>query len=251
VIPLVEIFANETIDDLILGGLKVIQKKKGFRFALDAVLLAHFASLKRGNKIIDLGTGTGIIPLILSTRAKDLKITGVEIQQEVAQMARRSVTLNNLKDIEIVNADLRNIGSEQHGQYDLVISNPPYLPIGQGKISPIEEVALSRHELECSLEDLVKSAALLLKNKGNFALVHRPERLGEIISLLTKFKIEPKRIRLVHPFLNKNANLVLIEATKGTKPGLIVHEPLVIYHDDGVYTKEIMEYYDGGETCGK
>lgn len=245
---MVEIFDNETIDDLILGGLKIIQKKKGFRFAIDAVLLAHFATVKKGAKIIDLGTGTGVIPLILSTRGRDLEITGVEIQKQVAQMAQRSIALNHLEGIKIINTDFNDLDSMHHTKYDLVVSNPPYLPVDRGKISPSEEIALSRHELKCSLEDLVKSAVLLLKNQGRFALIHRSDRLAEIIALLTTHKLEPKRIRLVHPFFGKPANLLLVEAIKGAKTGVAVHEPLVIYDNDGKYTKEILEYY-GGETC--
>ncbi|KJS18796.1 MAG: hypothetical protein VR72_21555 [Clostridiaceae bacterium BRH_c20a] len=247
---MVDVRENESIDELILGGLKIIQKTGGFRFSLDAVLLAHFATVKKGYKVIDLGTGTGVIPLILTTRALELNITGVEIQEEVAQRAKRSLALNQLKNIKIITADLRNLGEEHLGHYDLVISNPPYLTLNQGKISPSEEIALSRHEIKCSLEDLIRSAQKLIKNQGRFALIHRAERLAEIIAYLKVYKLEPKRIRLIHPYLAEAANLVLIEVIKGAKPGLTVHTPLVIYNGDGTYTKEILDYYDGGETCG-
>lgn len=246
---MVEIRENETIDDLILGGLKIIQKNSGFRFSLDAVLLAHFVAVKKGSKIIDLGTGTGVIPLILTTRAQELEITGIEIQKEVAQMAKRSMDLNHLDMVRIINTDLRNMGQEHYGRYDVVISNPPYLPLNQGKISPSEEIAISRHEIKCSLEELIKSAGKFLKNQGKFALVHRAERLAEIISLLKLYTLEPKRIRFIHPYQAKPANLLLVEAIKGASPGLTVHTPLVVYKDDGTYAKEILEYYGGDMTC--
>ncbi|KJS87909.1 MAG: hypothetical protein JM58_02565 [Peptococcaceae bacterium BICA1-8] len=246
---MVDVRENESIDDLILGGLKIIQKTGGFRFSLDAILLAHFATVKKGYRIIDLGTGTGIIPLILTTRAHELDITGVEIQEEAAQMAKRSLALNQLLDIKIINADLRKLGEEHWGHYDLVISNPPYLTLNQGKISPSEEIALSRHEIKCSLEDLIRSGEKLVKNRGKFALIHRAERLAEIIAHLNTYKLEPKRIRLIHPYLAESANLLLVEAIKGGKPGLTVHTPLVVYNADGTYTKEILNYYYGGETC--
>jgi len=246
---LIELYENEIIDDLLIGGLKIIQKKSGFRFSIDAVLLAHFAAVKKGNKIIDLGTGTGVIPLILTTRAQDLEITGVEIQKDMAQMAKRSLFLNHLEQVKIINADLRELGTEHYGRYDLVTSNPPYLPLKQGKISPIEGIALARHEVKCSMEDVIRTAQQLLKNQGKFALVHRAERLAEIIACLKSYSLEPKRLRLIHPYLAKPANLLLIEAVKGAKPGLKVHEPLIIYNADGTYTREILEYYCGGETC--
>lgn len=248
VIEMAEIRENETLDDLILGGLKIIQKNSGFRFSLDAVLLAHFPEVKDGFKIIDLGTGTGVIPLILTTRAKNLRITGVEIQGEIARMAQRSMDLNQLNQVKIINADLRSLGREHYGKYDLVISNPPYLPVNQGKISPIQEIALSRHELMCSLEELIFAAKKLVKNSGKVALIHRSERLAEIIAGLKAKGLEPKRIKPIHPYLKKPANLILVEAIKGAKSGLILDSPLVVYNEDGTYTEEILKYYYGGET---
>ncbi|NLT95140.1 MAG: tRNA1(Val) (adenine(37)-N6)-methyltransferase [Clostridia bacterium] len=239
---------TETIDDLILGGLRVIQKTGGFRFSLDAVLLAHFVAVKDGYKIIDLGTGTGVIPLILTTRARNLEITGVEIQEEIALMAQRSIKLNNLEQVTIFNADLRALGPEHYGKYDLVVSNPPYLPVNQGKISPIKEIALSKHEITCTLEDLVITAGKLAKNSGKIALIHRAERLPETISLLKGKGLEPKRLRAVHPYQKRPANLILIEAVKGAKPGLAIESPLIVYNDDGTYSDEILTYYNGGET---
>lgn len=246
-----DIRENETVDDLILGGLRIIQKSSGFRFSLDAVLVAQFAFVKNGLKIIDLGTGTGVIPLILTTRAQNLDITGVEIQEEIALMAQRSMKLNNLDQVTIIHGDLRRLGQEHYGKYDLIISNPPYLPVNQGKISPAKEIAISRHEIMCSLEDLILAAAKLAKNQGRFALIHRSERLAEIITILKANGMEPKRMRFVHPYLKRPANLILLEAIKGAKPGMTIDTPLVVYNDDGTYTREIQKYYDGGETCAR
>lgn len=244
----VEIKENETIDDLILGDLKIIQKRDGFRFSLDAVLLAHFAHLKKGAQIIDLGTGTGIIPLLLSTREVGLEILGVEIQKAIAEMAQRSIALNALKQIQVINEDFRELGREHFNRYDLVISNPPYLPVAQGKISPKEEIAVARHELKCTLEDLIKAASKFMVDKGRLALIHRAERLAEIISYAKSYNLEPKRLRLIYPYLNQTANLVLVEAIKGGKPGLQVQKPLIVYNEDGSYTQEILEYYLSGVT---
>lgn len=240
---MIEIKHDESVDDLILSGLKIIQKKTGFRFAIDAVLLAHFASLKRDDKVIDLGTGTGIIPLLLSTRYKDLDITAIDIQREVIEMASRSIELNNLDNIKVISGDFRELDSSYNNKFSLVISNPPYLPLEQGKISPKENIALSRHELKCNLEQLVSTAKRLLKNGGRFSLVHRSERLAELITELRDKNIEPKRMRLVYPQLDKPSNLVLLEGIKGAKPGVKVEEPLAVYDSQGNYTKEVLKFY--------
>ncbi|MDK2822278.1 MAG: tRNA1Val (adenine37-N6)-methyltransferase [Clostridia bacterium] len=249
VIDVVKIKENETVDDLILSGLKIIQKTSSFRFSIDAVLLAHFVTVKKKDKVIDLGTGTGVIPLIISTREKELDLTGIEIQEEMAEMAKRSMLLNNLTDIKIIAGDFRKLGKEFNNKFNLVVSNPPYLPLNQGKISSIPEIALSRHEIKCTLGELMETAARLLKNQGRFTLIHRAERLGQIIALLQKEKLEPKRMRLVHSHFNKPANLVLLESVKGASPSLKVYEPLIIYNQDGSYTNEILNYYFGGEAC--
>jgi len=245
---MVEIKDNETVDDLLISGLKIIQKARGFRFSLDAVLLAHFVTVKEKDKVIDLGTGTGIIPLLLTTRAKGLDLTGVEIQKEIAEMAQRSMILNGLNEIKIMNEDLRQIPKSFNGQYDLVVANPPYLPLNQGKISPLPEVAISRHEIKCSLEELVRTAARLLKPQGRFALIHKSDRLTELMLVLKANDLEPRRMRLIHPKLEKNANLVLLEARKGAQPYLEVLNPLIVYERDGSYSQELLEYYLGGES---
>lgn len=242
---LVEIKDDESLDDLILSGLKIIQKKAGFRFAIDAVLLAHFTSLKSKDRVIDLGTGTGIIPLLLTTRCQDLEITAIDIQEDVVEMAKRTLKLNNLNNIRIIQGDFRKLANLEKGSFSLVVSNPPYLPLNQGKISPREEIALSRHELKCNLQELVATASRLLKIGGRFSVVYRSERLAELINEFTKEKIEPKRLRLVYPQLDKSSNLVLLEGIKGAKPGLKIEEPLAVYDGQGNYTQEVLKFYGG------
>ncbi|NMA01902.1 MAG: tRNA1(Val) (adenine(37)-N6)-methyltransferase [Clostridia bacterium] len=242
---MVEIKHDESLDDLILSGLKIIQKKSGFRFAIDAVLLAHFTSLENKDKVIDLGTGTGIIPLLLTTRCEDLDITAVEIQGDMVEMAKRSLELNNLDNIRIIQGDFRELESLYNDKFNLVISNPPYLPLNQGKISPREDIALSRHELKCNLREVISTASRLLKMGGRFSLVHRSERLAEIITEFTRKNIEPKRLRLVYPQLEKPSNLVLLEGIKGAKPGLKIEKPLAVYDGQGNYTQEVLKFYGG------
>lgn len=237
---------DETLDDLNLNELKVIQKKKSFRFAIDAVLLAHFATIKNKDKIIDLGTGTGVIPLIMQTRAEDLKITGIEIQSQMAEMARRTLTFNKLNNIEIVESDLNLLDTSFNQQYNLVVSNPPYFPLNEGRISPLREVAIARHEIKCNLQQIVKTAKRLIKGKGRFALIHRAERLGEIINECYKVGLEPKRVQAIYPNLKSEANLVLVEALKDGGSGIKFLKPLIVYDEKGNYTKELLEIYNGG-----
>ncbi|MBZ4654546.1 MAG: putative O-methyltransferase [Peptococcaceae bacterium] len=246
------IYPDETLDDLLIQGLRIIQKAKGFRFTLDSVMLSHFATLKEGDRVADLGTGTGIIPLILSTRAKKLKILGVELQPHIAEMALRSVKLNKLEEkIEIVEGDIRNIHKVMGGgQYTLVTANPPYWSVSEGLPSPAETKALSRHEISCSLEDFIASASKLLNYQGRFALIHRADRLMDIIGLLRRYQLEPRRMRLIHPYLGKCAQHVLLEARKSAPPELKVLPPLVVYEAPGRYTPEILRWYGKEEIKG-
>lgn len=246
------IYSDETLDDLLIQGLRIIQKSKGFRFTLDSVLLSHFATLKEGDRVADLGTGTGIIPLILSTRAKKLKIMGVELQPPLAEMAHRSVKLNKLEEkIEIVEGDIRNIHKViGGGQYTLVTANPPYWSLSEGFPSPAETKALSRHEISCSLEDFVASASKLLNYQGRFALIHRADRLMDIIVLLRRYQLEPRRMRFIHPYLGKQARHVLLEAKKSAPPELKVLPPLVVYEAPGRYSPEILSWYGKEEIKG-
>lgn len=237
--------SDETLDDLIINNLQLIQKKKGFRFTLDSVLLAQFATLKEGDKIVDLGTGTGIIPFILSTRLQNIRIVGIEIQEELVEMANRSVTLNNLgKVIEIVQEDMKSVHKVLGGgKFNLVTANPPYWLPRDGKPSPAESRAISRHELACSLEDVAASASKLLNYQGRFAMIFPSNRLLSVFDLLRHYKLEPRRIRFIHSFYDRSARLMLLEARKNAPAELQVLAPLIIYEKLGHYGAEILAWY--------
>lgn len=236
---------NERIDDLKLKGLKIIQNTDGFCFGMDAVLLSSFCEIRKNATIVDLGTGTGIIPLLIWGKNQVKKIYGIEIQEEVAQMAKRTVEMNNLEDsIQIINMDLNN-APEKLGIniFDTVISNPPYMLQGGGIINPEDKKAISRHEITCTLEDVIRTGSRLLKHNGSFFMVHRPHRIVDIFCLLREYKLEPKKIRFVHPKVEDKPNLVLIKSVKASKPELKFEKPLYVYNDDGTYTEEIYKIY--------
>lgn len=236
---------EERIDDLQLKGLKIIQNPKWFCFGIDAVLLSDFARVKKKDKIVDLGTGTGIIPLLMYGRYEPAKITGVEIQNDVAQMAKRSIKLNELEDrIEIFIGDIKNC-YEHIGLncIDVVVSNPPYKKGDTGLISPDENKSISRSEILIKLDELILTASKLLKTGGKFYMIHRPERLKDIIVGLDKHNFTTKKIRFVHPKVNKSPNMMLIEAVKAGGEFLKIEEPLYIYNEDGSYTDEINRIY--------
>ncbi|MBQ6857598.1 MAG: tRNA1(Val) (adenine(37)-N6)-methyltransferase [Lachnospiraceae bacterium] len=241
----VDLMENERLDDLQRNGLKIIQKTDGFCFGMDAVLLSGFATVKPGEKVLDMGTGTGIIPLLLSAKTKGEHFTGLEIQDVIADMAARSVNLNHLEEkIEIVNGDIKE-ASRIFGaaSFDVVTTNPPYMNDAHGLKNPTEVKAISRHEVLCTLEDVVREGAKVLKSGGRMYMVHRPHRLIEIITAMKQYKLEPKRMKMVHPFLDKEANMVLIEAVKGGGSWLKMEAPIVVYKETGVYTDEIWEIY--------
>ena len=248
---MVQLKADETLDDLLIGDLKVIQKKNGFRFTLDSVLLAHFAHVKEGDRVVDLGTGTGIIPLILSTRAAKLSICGVELHEEMVEMAERSVKLNKAEGyIQIRKADIKDIHKTlAGGENTLVTANPPYWTIKEGKHSEVYLKATARHELVCTLEDFLGAAAKLLNYQGRFAMIHRTERLADVFELLRKYELEPRRIRFVHSFAGKSSRHVLIEARRKAPAELLVLPPLVVYRAPGEYTEEVMGWYGKGEDA--
>lgn len=236
---------NERIDDLQRNGYKIIQKLDGFCFGMDAVLLSGFANVKQGEKALDLGTGTGILPLLLEAKYQGTHYTGLEIQKEMAEMAARSVALNHLEDkIRIVEGDIKE-ASRLFGaaSFDVVTSNPPYMNNAHGLKNPDLPKAIARHEVLCTLEDVVREAARLLRPGGRFYMVHRPHRLIEIIMALKERGLEPKRMKLVHPFADKEANMVLIEAVRGGKSMIKVEAPIVVYKEPGVYTEEIYSVY--------
>ena len=241
----IECREDERIDDLQRNGYRIIQKKKGFCFGMDAVLLSGFAQVREGERAIDLGTGTGIIPILLKAKTAGDHFIGLEIQEEVAEMAARSVSLNHLGDqVEIVRGDIRE-ASQLFGRasFDVVTSNPPYMNDQHGLKNPDMLKAISRHEVLCTLDDVCREAAALLKPGGRFYMVHRPHRLAEIISALKQYKLEPKRMKLVHPFIDKEANMVLIEAVRGGKSMMKVEAPIIVYQEPGVYTEEIYTIY--------
>lgn len=236
---------DERIDDLQRNGYRIIQKKKGFCFGMDAVLLSGFARVKEGEVAVDLGTGTGIIPILLEAKTEGKHFTGLEIQEEVAEMASRSVALNGLQDrVAIVRGDIKEASQLfDKASFDVVTSNPPYMNDQHGLKNPQEMKAISRHEVLCTLDDVCREAAALLKPGGRFYMVHRPHRLAEIISALKEYKLEPKRMKLVHPFIDKDANMVLIEAVRGGRSMMKVEAPIIVYKEPGVYTDEIYTIY--------
>ena len=236
---------GEKIDDLQRDGLSIIQNPGRFCFGIDAVLLSYFARAAGKDKVIDLGTGTGIIPILMSSRTKAEHFTALEIQEESADMAGRSVLLNGLEDrISVVTGDIREAGRMfAPASFDVVTCNPPYMRGGHGLVNPDEPKAVARHEILCTLEDVTAAAAHLLRSRGRFYMVHRPARLGEIFRSLTHHHLEPKRIRLVYPYAGREANMVLIEAVSGAGSGMHVEAPLIVYSAPGVYTDEVMDVY--------
>lgn len=241
----VELKENERIDDLQRNGYRIIQNPKKFCFGMDAVLLSGFARVKPGARVLDLGTGTGIIPILLEAKTQAAHLTALEIQEESADMARRSVLLNGLSDkIDIVTGDIREAdGLFAAAGFDVVTCNPPYM-IGQhGLINPDAPKAIARHEIMCTLEDVVRTASKLLKPGGSFFMVHRPFRLAEIITVMEQYKLEPKRMQLVYPYVDKEPNMVLIEGCRGGRSRMMVEKPLIIFKAPDVYMDEIKELY--------
>ena len=236
---------NERIDDLQRNHYKIIQDPERFCFGMDAVLLSGFARAKEGDRVLDLGTGTGIIPILMEAKTQAAHFTGLEIQHESADMAARSVSLNHLEGkIEIVTGDIKEAFSLfGAASFDVVTCNPPYMTEHHGLTNPEAPKAIARHELLCTLEDVISQAARLLKPGGNFYMVHRPFRLVDIITLLRTYGVEPKRMKMVYPFVDKEPNMVLIEANRGGRPRLSVEKPLIVYKEPGVYTDEIYDIY--------
>lgn len=223
---------GESLEDLQMNNLRIIQKIDGFRFGSDALLLSNYVRVSPGAKIADLGTGTGIIPLLLSAKTRAARITGIEIQPEMAEMAKRSVALNGLQDrIEIVEGNfLDAVSWFGCGCFDAIVTNPPYTKPGGGLVNPQDAKAISRHEIHCTLEQLISVSSRLLKHHGRFFMIHRPERLVDIFCSMRAFRIEPKSIRLVHPSMGKPANLVLIYGLKNGNTQVTVEDPLFLYN---------------------
>lgn len=239
------LLANERLDELQRNGYAIIQDPKRFCFGMDAVLLSGFAKVKKCENALDLGTGTGIIPILLEAKNEGAHYTGLEIQPESADMARRSVLYNHLEEkISIVVGDIKE-ASQIFGasSFDVVTTNPPYM-IGQhGLTNPSDCKAIARHEVLCSLDDVLRESARLLKPQGRFYMVHRPFRLAEIFCRMVEYRIEPKRMRLVYPYADKEPNMVLIEGLHNGKSRITVEKPLIVYKEPGVYTDEIYDVY--------
>lgn len=237
--------SHERVDDLQLKELKIIQNPDWFCFGIDAVLLADFAEAGARAKVMDLCTGNGIVPLLLYGKNKGKKLVGLEIQPEIAEMAERSVRLNGLEDkISIKTGDAAQIREwENAHSYDVVTMNPPYKPIGHGIVNPGDHKAIARHEITADLEALIESAAYLLNSQGRFYMVHRPQRLMDILTLMRKYGIEPKRIRLVYPKQGKQPNIVLVKGILGGKPDLVMDPAFFVYDDQGAYTPELHKIY--------
>ncbi len=239
-----ELQPGERIDSLGVQNWQIIQSEAAFRFSLDAVLLAHFANVRAQGSAVDLGTGTGAIALFLLMRGI-ARVSGLDNNPDLVAMATRTAALNGLTDrLAFVCADVKEIqASYAAGAYDLVTANPPYRLPGSGRISPVSAVAQARHETTAGLKDFVSAAAFLLRNRGRLAMIHLPERLTDICAALRTAGLEPKRMRFVHPFSDRPAKMVLIEAVKGVKPGLAVLPPLMIYKSQREYCQEILDYY--------
>lgn len=235
---------DETIEDLQYKGLKIIQKKSGYKFTTDAVLLANFAHGAKGKRVLEVGCGSGVISILIASKQQPKSIVGVEIQQEVYEMAKRSILLNGLQDtISLLNIDAKNLGSEYNESFDMLVSNPPYRKIGSGMTQREDTLCISRHEVALTLEDLFKIAKRTLKFGGSFYLVHQVERLAEAFILGGKYGIEPKELCPVVPRQNQPANLFLARFVKGGKTGLKWLNPIVVMDDEGNYTVTVKKLY--------
>lgn len=236
---------DETIDDLQLKNLNLIQKKDGFKFGIDAVLLSDFACIKNKHRVMDLCTGTGIIPFLIYGKYEPEAVYGLEIQEDMIDMAKRSVELNSLEGkVSFLNEDLKNIESlKKLKKFDVVTVNPPYKLNNAGIVNPNDKLAIARHEILCNLEDVISASRVLLKDNGRLFMIHRPERLADIFTLMRKYKIEPKRVKMIHPKIGKAPNIVLVEGQRDGGAYLKWEAPLYVYDDNGKYTKEIDSIY--------
>ena len=236
---------DERIDDLQRNHYGIIQRKGAFCFGMDAVLLSGFAAVKKGERALDLGTGTGIIPILLSAKTEGEHFTGLEIQEESADMARRSVSYNHLEErVDIVTGDIKEAGTLfARASFDVVTSNPPYMNDAHGIKNPGDAKAIARHEVKCTLEDVVREGTRVLKPGGRFCMVHRPRRLIEIITVMKRHGLEPKRMKMVHPYADREANMVLIEAVRGGGPLLKMEAPVIVFDQNGDYSREIRTTY--------
>lgn len=237
---------GERIDELQRNGYRIIQNPERFCFGMDAVLLSSFANAKPGERVLDLGTGNGVIPILMAGKTKGEKFFGLEIQEESADLARRSVMLNELEDkIEIITGDMKEaVNIFGAASFHVITMNPPYMTGNHGLVNASDAKALARHEITCTLEEMIAQVSKVLKPRGRFYMVHRPFRLAEIFSLMCKYRLEPKRMRLVYPYVDKEPNMVLIEGLRDGNSRITVEKPLIVYEAPGVYTKELREMYE-------
>ena len=242
------ILEDETLDDLQIKNCKIIQKKSGFKFGIDAVLLANFVKYKKNDTVTDLGTGTGIIPILLKAKSNIGKVYAIEIQERIADMARRSVELNNFQgDIEILNINLKDsLDFIPRHSIDIITSNPPYMP-KEKLLSGNESMMISRNEIFCDIADIMKVSSDLLKSNGKMFMIHRPSRLSDIIYEGRKNKLEVKELQMIYPSVGKSANMILLKFVKNAKPEIRMLTPLIVHQDDGKYTEDVQKIYDKKE----
>ncbi len=240
---------GERIDSLLRNGYRIIQNTRLFCFGMDAVLLSSFAKAGKDDEVADLCTGNGVIPILMAAKTEAKSFTGIEIQEESAELGRRSVELNHLTDrIRIVTGDIKE-APELFGNasFTVVTVNPPYMNENHGLINPSSAKAIARHELLCTLEDVIRVSSALLKESGRLYMVHRPHRLADVMETMRRYKLEPKRLRMVHPYVDKEPNMVLLEAGKGGGPFLRVEAPLIVFKEEGCYTDEVAALYGNEE----
>lgn len=245
-----DIYEDERIDDLQCKGYRIIQKPKGFCFGVDAVLLANFAKVKKGQKVLDLCTGGGVIPILLAAKTEGSTFTGLELQEAYADMAGRSVALNDLADkVKIICGDVKNVRELfSPASFSVVTVNPPYMTEHHGLMNLYEPKTIARHEVALSLEDVVAAAGYVLPENGSFFMIHKPFRLAEIFKVMKQYRIEPKRMRLVHPYVDREPNMVLIEGLKGGRERITIEPPLIVYKNRNIYSDEIISVYGKNGT---
>ena len=241
----IKLLEGESIDDLQLNNLYIIQKEKGFRFGVDAVLLSNFAKVKRNHRVVDLCTGTGIVPFLVYGKYKPKEVIGIEIQDDMVEMANRSTLYNNTEEIvKFYNGDLKDLKLlDKLGKFDVLTVNPPYKLNNSGILNSEDKLAIARHEILCNLEDVIAASRKLLKDNGRMFIVHRPERLIDIFELMRKYKIEPKRVQMIHPNTKKPPNIVLVEGQRDGGAFLKWDEPIYVHNVDGGYTSQINKIY--------
>lgn len=235
----------ERIDDLERDGLKIIQNPEKFCFGIDAVLLSSFAKAKAGETVVDIGTGNGVIPILMSSKTEGERFYGIEIQEDVAEMAGRSVKLNGLEDrLQIICDDVNNSSAHfKGGSVDVITCNPPYMNDLHGLKNDEDALTIARHEVKCTLTDVLREGSRMLRSGGRYYMIHRPHRLADIFTEMRANRLEPKRMRMVHPYADKEANMVLIEATKDGGSFMVIEKPLIVYDKPGIYTKDTLEFY--------